>query len=65
MIERIGEPQSLIEISLRALVRGSVSAKAGAEVATLISARGTSVCARRSNMFGAPVAAVVVQTEKS
>src|SRR3954468_24233931 len=44
---------------------GSVSANAGAEPAALISARGTSVCARRSIMFGVPVAAGVWQTGKS
>ena len=44
---------------------GSVSANAGAELAALISARGTSVCARRSIMFGKPVAAGVWQTGKS
>src|SRR4029077_2090371 len=42
---------------------GSVSANAGAELAALISARGTSDCARRSIMFGTPVAAGVWQTE--
>src|SRR6478752_7147113 len=41
---------------------GSVSANAGAELAALISARGTSVCAKRSIIFGWPVAAAVVQT---
>src|SRR5216683_7935052 len=44
---------------------GSVSANADAELAALISARGTSVCARRSIMFGKPVAAGVWQTGKS
>src|SRR5258708_27651812 len=44
---------------------GSVSANADAEPAALISARGTSVCARRSIMFGKPVAAGVWQTGKS
>src|SRR5260370_42253035 len=44
---------------------GSVSANAGAELAALISARGTSVFARRSIMFGKPVAAGVWQTGKS
>src|SRR6266404_1843241 len=44
---------------------GSVSAKAGAELAALISTRGTSVFARRSIMFGKPVAAGVWQTGKS
>jgi hypothetical protein len=39
-----------------------VSANAGAVPAALISARGTSVCARRSIMFGWPVVAGVVQT---
>ena len=42
---------------------GSVSANAGAELAALIGARGTSVCVRRSIMFGAPVAAGVWQIE--
>src|SRR5437879_1190634 len=44
---------------------GSVSANAGAELAALISALGTSVFARRSIMFGKPVAAGVWQTGKS
>src|SRR5258708_1710487 len=44
---------------------GSVSANAGAEPAALISARGTSVCARRSITFGGPVTAGVWQTGKS
>jgi hypothetical protein len=42
-----------------------VSANADAEPAALISARGTSVCARRSIMFGKPVAAGVWQIGKS
>src|SRR5436190_14505704 len=41
---------------------GSVSAKSGAEPAALISARGTSVCARRRNMFGEPPATGERQT---
>src|SRR5258705_2699523 len=44
---------------------GSASANAGAELAALISARGTSVCARRSITFGEPVAAGAWQTGKS
>src|SRR6476619_3756617 len=44
---------------------GSVYAKAGADVATLISARGTSVCASRSSMLGTPIAAGVWQIGKS
>src|SRR4029079_17122508 len=44
---------------------GSVSANAGAELAALISARGTSVCARRNIMFAKPVAAGVLQIGKS
>src|SRR5258708_28540749 len=44
---------------------GWVSANAGAERAALISARGTSVCARRSITFGELVAAGVWQTGKS
>jgi len=44
---------------------GSVSANAGAELAALISARGTSVWTRRSIMFREPVAAGVWQTGKS
>src|SRR2546423_15564493 len=44
---------------------GSVSTNAGAELAALISARGTSVCAKRSVMFDDPVAAGVWQTRKS
>src|ERR1700730_3728500 len=44
---------------------GSFSAKAGAELAALIAARGTWVCARRGIMLGKPVAAGVWQTEKS
>src|SRR5689334_19662627 len=41
---------------------GSVSANAGAELAALISARGTSVCTRRNTMFGWPFAAGVRQS---
>src|SRR4051812_18682007 len=37
---------------------GSVSAKAGVELAALISARGTSVCARRSSMGALPAVGV-------
>src|SRR5258705_169526 len=44
---------------------GSVSANAGAELAALISARGTSVWTRRSIMFREPVASGVWQTRKS
>jgi hypothetical protein len=42
-----------------------VSANAGVGRAALISARGTSVCARRSNAFGNPDAAGVWQIGKS
>src|SRR5258706_7139718 len=44
---------------------GSESSNAGAELAALISARGTSVCVRRSITFGKPVVAGVWQTGKS
>src|SRR5215470_7390472 len=40
---------------------GSLSANAGAELAALISARGTSVWARRSIIFGGPPAAAAPQ----
>src|SRR5215470_3933073 len=46
-------------------IGGSVSANAGVGRAALISARGTSVCARRSIRFGNPDAAGVWQTGKS
>src|SRR5919109_1030067 len=44
---------------------GSVSANAGADEAALISARGTSVCARRSIMPGRPLAPAVLQSATS